>query len=371
MEPGKRLWMVLPGLALMLAACVADGGVSAPDSSQEPFVGHGEASDFDTSEGSGKADALTARFDPHHVMAENFFTAADAVSAADVQRFLEETPYGTRCWLADEVIHGLPASEAITRAAREARINPIVMLARMQVEKSLISKTPASGSHAADFAFGCGCPDYQSCAEQFRGLDNQIACAASVLRRLHDESREGVGQWRVGKGRQTLDGITIRPANHATAALYGYTPWVLTGQGGNWLVWNITRRFALHFEELGLIDLSDPSLSDPFVGTPCDSDDDCLFDAGGEAGLCHRFQTAQGTAAGFCTLPCEGPCPDLAGHASTFCTSLDSGFSGSCVSQASAANSQCASLPGTTAQSRSRFVGTTGASVRDALVCVP
>ena len=34
--------------------------------------------------------------------------------------------------------------------------------------------------------------------------------------------------------------------NHATASLYAYTPWVLVNTGGNWLVWNITRKYEQH-----------------------------------------------------------------------------------------------------------------------------
>ena len=32
----------------------------------------------------------------------------------------------------------------------------------------------------------------------------------------------------------------------ATAALYAYTPWVLVGRGGTWLVWNVTKKYANH-----------------------------------------------------------------------------------------------------------------------------
>ena len=46
---------------------------------------------------------------------------------------------------------------------------------------------------------------------------------------------------------------TVTPANHATASLYAYTPWVLVGRGGNWLVWNISKKYVKYAEDEGLI----------------------------------------------------------------------------------------------------------------------
>jgi hypothetical protein len=158
-------------------------------------------------------------------------------------------------------------------------------------------------------------------------------------------------------------------AFHATAALYAYTPWVLQGRGGNWLVWNITLRFARHFEAQGAFDLQDLTLGDPFVGPPCDRDEQCLFSVNDAEGLCHRYLTKEAESAGFCALLCEGYCPDRSGHAPTFCTDL--GGIGACVSQAGAANDDCAQLKGTSAQVAPRYIGDSGASAREAEVCLP
>ena len=104
---------------------------------------------------------------------------------------------------------------------------------------------------------------------------------------------------------------------------------------------------------------------EPFVGTTCADESECTFSASGEDGFCQTYEDG-----GFCSIGCEGYCPDKYGAAPTFCVSLD-GETGQCVSKADSENSQCADLPGTTAQTMDRFVGSSGASVTSAVVCVP
>ena len=103
-------------------------------------------------------------------------------------------------------------------------------------------------------------------------------------------------------------------------------------------------------------------LTPPFVGDSCATDTECSF----EGGTC-----AVNPSGGFCTVACEGYCPDASGKAATFCASLDGGASGSCVSKAGDLNQNCELVPGTRAQSASRFVGQSGAPASTATVCLP
>ncbi|HNZ22381.1 MAG TPA: polysaccharide deacetylase family protein [Polyangiaceae bacterium] len=105
--------------------------------------------------------------------------------------------------------------------------------------------------------------------------------------------------------------------------------------------------------------------SSPFIGSACEDHDDCNFTAVNEAGFCQTYE-----GGGFCSISCNGTCPDKAGMAPTFCVSLD-GNSGQCVAKSSAANGYCADLPGTTAKPMSRFIGTSSAPASTADVCVP
>ena len=363
-----RLALALTLALLIPAACETD------ESTVEiPFAAHEEASDFvPVVVDEGKADALGSRFDRNRLVPQNFFLAADLVDGDDVQAFLEKTPYGFRSWLADETIGDKRVADAIVDASRDSGINPIVMLARMQGEQSLIARTTRpTRSHTIDFAFGCGCPDGQDCGEKFRGLDKQIACAAQTLRARHDDSVDGSGWWRAGVTHKTLDRQSVTPANHATAALYAYTPWLSEEVGGNWLLWNITRRFALAFHDAELIDMDDPRLDDPFVGTPCERDEHCLFEAAGLKGSCLASHEGQAADGAFCVLPCEGLCPDMSGRAYTFCASLDGGVSGLCVSQSRRENKSCAAISGTEEREADRFVGNSAALEKTSTVCLP
>ena len=102
-------------------------------------------------------------------------------------------------------------------------------------------------------------------------------------------------------------------------------------------------------------------LTPAFVGDPCSSDGECDFATGA---FCHR--------AGFCTLECEGYCPDRSDRPLTFCAEdPDVLGSGICLGRSSSANAYCSSVPGTLEQSVPRFVGGSGASAATANACVP
>jgi peptidoglycan/xylan/chitin deacetylase (PgdA/CDA1 family) len=103
-----------------------------------------------------------------------------------------------------------------------------------------------------------------------------------------------------------------------------------------------------------------------FVGDHCTSDADCSFtDKNGVHAYCHR--------AGFCSLPCEGYCPDMDGRVGTFCAA-DTGVepaAGLCVVQSVPENGHCADLPGTIDADADRFIGASGAAPRTREVCLP
>jgi len=110
----------------------------------------------------------------------------------------------------------------------------------------------------------------------------------------------------------------------------------------------------------------------PFIGDPCTSDADCGFTDNGKNGFCHLFTPSSGgSPVGFCSVACEGYCPDKSGKAPTFCTSLDGGSTGSCVSKSDAANANCSKIPGTAALTADRFIGSSTATPSTAEACLP
>ena len=221
-------------------------------------------------------DALEAQFNKNNVVSDVEFQTS-TVSVADVQRFLVKTPYGTKSVLAAYTENGKTAAQILHEESVKYRISPIAMLARVQTEQGLISKTTATKSQT-DIAFGCGCPDSASCAAKYYGLANQAACAAGSLRWSIDRQTAGstISGWRKGVSKKTLDQLDIVPENAATAALYTYTPWVgeagggKTGVGGTSLYFKVLKRFtdATVIAKQGGTATGDASVADTGVSRP-------------------------------------------------------------------------------------------------------
>jgi hypothetical protein len=100
----------------------------------------------------------------------------------------------------------------------------------------------------------------------------------------------------------------------------------------------------------------------PWIGTSCTSDADCSFRASGRDATCLR----EGDV-GYCTVPCEGTCPDRAGTAGTFCGRW--GHGGTCMAKAAPENDGCLDIEGTSPQQVERHVGSSTAEARVATVC--
>jgi hypothetical protein len=243
-----RQWLVVLVAALTLVSCVTG---------DEPA---GDPSDYDAVEwsgadGKGDFSGVPAVFDRHHIMSDAVMTTSTAVDATALQEFFENSPYGGRSWLADHMIDGKRFSDVLAEESRAGGIDPVVLLARMQVESSLVSATSRPSNTKINHALGCGCPDRSGCSASYAGLRNQLRCATEVLSERFAESVSGEGAWELNKSKRTLDPLAVTPRSHATAALYAYTPWVLVGRGGNWLVWNVTRKYLKHFDEAGTLHL--------------------------------------------------------------------------------------------------------------------
>ncbi|HEY0251156.1 MAG TPA: hypothetical protein VGC41_06495 [Kofleriaceae bacterium] len=219
---------------------------------------HDESSDFDEVEWShdGKADfsGVPATFDHNAIVDDTVFTR-QAVDGDAVQAFLEHTPYGTRSWLADYTISGERFADRMVEIAADQGIDPVMLLVRLQVESSVVSKTKTPTASTLSHATGCGCPDGGGCSGTYSGFENQLVCTANIYRKWYDASTNGSGQWRTGHAHKSLDSVSVTPRYDATATIYAYTPWVLVNRGGAWLTWNVTRRFLKHFDQAGTLDL--------------------------------------------------------------------------------------------------------------------
>ena len=232
-------------LLLAVASCATSDPCASDDASDCDAVSW--------SDGKSDASGVPAVFDRNNIMSNAVMTTA-AVDANAVQQFLEQSPYG-RSWLADLQIDNVPFSTRVVDIGNQYGIDPIVLLARMQVESSLVSALHTPSNSRVNAALGCACPDGSTtCGDS--GLINQLDCAGQVLQQHIADSQNGVrGEWRAGVTMTTSDHYSVTPIDDATAALYAYTPWVLPNTGGNWLVWNVTRKFLKGFDGAGTLHL--------------------------------------------------------------------------------------------------------------------
>lgn len=351
-------------IILLLIPFLIPGCAEVLDPEADAFDDHEEVSDLVwTDDSTGKSDENSDFFTRNYIVSDSFFTDTEYISEFGLQRFLEESPYG-RSWLADVRVDGLSMAELIVEHAREEGINPLLLLARVQVEQSLVSRTGTQRS--LNSATGCGCPDNAPCSQRYQGLRSQLSCSAFYKRRHFEASQNGEGIFTAGVAKRTLDPITVTPVNHATASLYTYTPWVLERRGGNWLFWNVTRRFVRHIESLGL---REPPELEPFIGKPCTQEDDCNFTEGDRTGFCLRLR--DDTSRGFCSITCQGFCPDHPQYATTFCIASSNPNLGICVPKAERINSHCGDIPGAVTEFHDRFIGESSAPSAREHVCVP
>ncbi|MFD1712863.1 hypothetical protein ACFSBZ_00115 [Amnibacterium flavum] len=192
--------------------------------------------------------ADSADFDPGFLISDERFYDDTAMTAAEVQAFLEQTACrpvdGVDC-LADyrQSTPDVPAVGAghcgryvgdewesaaviIAGVARACGINPEVLLVLLQKEQSLITRPNPSGYERA---MGYACPDTADCDTEYFGFFNQVYNAAWQFRQytLFPTDRGfAIGTNDVLYNPEASCGsgpVEIR--NQATANLYLYTPY--------------------------------------------------------------------------------------------------------------------------------------------------
>ncbi len=189
-------------------------------------------------------------------------------------------------------------------------------------------------------------------------------CSPRTFRYVPDEYRNDFVGWVVHQARRTNGGILLMHDVHGFTA--DHLDEVLTAleeAGFHFTTLSDTEVFPL------LNGVQPPS--PPWIGTPCESSEDCSFEVSGTTGYCYTYQDAGGTLQGFCSLPCAGYCPDRDGEAPTFCVDSGNGNEGMCVARAHPLNESCAAIPGTAPAETDRFVGDSTAPEATALVCLP
>lgn len=256
-----------------------------------------------------------------------------------VQTFFERTPYNRRSFLATYSSNGASAAGAVLSAAVKYKINPIVLLVRMQMAQGLIglAEYPEPSSRV-EYAFECGCDGAGNCLPETAGLDRQLECVAarlaSYLQQIRDSLEPPVtfGGWGPGVPALTLDGVTVTPADESSAALYQLDP--VYGEkdklGGAWVFYRIYLRYARAFNYGGSID---PAITGKWIGEPCVADSDC-------SSAIPFARCLTDYPGGYCSSTCDESCPSNPSKAQAYCADLET-RGGGCVAYCNPAAPNC------------------------------
>ena len=200
--------------------------------------------------------AVGSDFDPGYIISDELFFDRYAMTAADIQAFLNKQigtctngkclnvltvtfgsqtivkSSGTGATICEPVTGGtMSAAEMIYRVQVACGISAKVILATLQKEQSLVSGSIARSpdDNRLNKAMGAACPDSGSgCDPAYSGFAKQIYRGALLLSayrasaHLRKPGNTYTFQWKPNTDCGTVD---IYIQNWATAALYNYTPY--------------------------------------------------------------------------------------------------------------------------------------------------
>lgn len=191
--------------------------------------------------------ADTSQFNPGYIMSDPVFTDYKSMTAAQIQAFLEsknsvclinfqtqslndangdglgDEPYGKGI---NELV---PVSTVIWQASQLYQINPQVILATLQKEQGLITRSDCP-EWRYNTALGYGCPDTEPCNTSAYGFTRQIDYGVWHFKGFYNDSYPVPpitpgSRYIAYNPASSCGGTTVSIQNRATAALYSYTPY--------------------------------------------------------------------------------------------------------------------------------------------------
>ena len=261
-----------------------------------------------------------AKFDRNDLMDVPTLTDSEAFDATRLQRFFARTPYDRGTFLETYQSNGIRAADAVLRAGRTYKINPLVLVVLLQVEGGRVGEQNYPlPPERVEYVFRCGCFSPGNCLPPLAGLDRQLECVAKELRTSLEtvaSSGQTAGGWGTDKTSTTLDSLKVTPANASTAALYHRIPAVRVDEDqGTWVFWNVWTRYAQFLEYGG--PLGNGGANSKNLGDACVGDGEC-----GEGNTCSPAPAYPG---GYCTRSCQGDCPNAPDRPEAFCASFPEG----------------------------------------------
>lgn len=207
---------------------------------QPPFVSSASAAGFSIPE-----KDLANGFNPHAILTDDDIFDVSRMDLSSIRHFLNSKGVLNKRLLKD--IDGIEKepSEIIFRIANSYKLNPQYLLVLLQKEQSLVEAATIS-DRALDWATGFGvcddCSKDDPRIQDFKGFANQLEYAAKQHRERYLMQLLGKGSTISGHapGKTVMiSGMSITPANNATAMLYTYTPHI----HGNLNLWRIWKRW--------------------------------------------------------------------------------------------------------------------------------
>lgn len=250
-------------------------------------------------------------FQPGKIMEDGVFTNKNAMSATQIQSFLNaRVPYcdtngtkpseyggGTRKqYAASKGVStpfvclknfsqgGKSAARIIYDAAQEFNINPQVLIVLLQKEQGLVTdEWPWPIQYKS--ATGYGCPDTAPCDSEYYGFTNQVRWAARMFRAIMNNSSTWYTPYKLGNNKiywhpdlSRCGSSTVNIQNRTTVALYSYTPYrpnqaaLNAGFGtGNSCSSYGNRNFYQYFKNWFGSPNSKPPLAVGWLNTPADA----------------------------------------------------------------------------------------------------
>lgn len=154
-----------------------------------------------------KQETLESKLRPFELSNE-IFTDKDYLTKDQIQNLLNDY---------NSCLKDKNTAQIIINTAEQYRINPLVLLVKLQQEQGLISKQVAT-EQEFKYATGYGCFDDKEWKAS-NGLQEQIEKAAKCFRKHYDSFKQGE-TIKIDEGEEI-----ITAENAAEAALLHYTPW--------------------------------------------------------------------------------------------------------------------------------------------------
>lgn len=201
------------------------------------------------------ADAANgADFNPGFIISDRYFYDANALSAAEIQSFLDAKIGGcsngaclnvltanfpgsgrsVASTTGDLICDAIPAESVsaalfIYQVQQACSISARVILVTLQKEEALVSGAAAQAPSQGrlDIAMGYACPDTAACDTRYYGVANQVYWGAWQFKAYSAGKFFRQPGWNyIGYSpNANCGGTTLLIQNDATAALYNYTPY--------------------------------------------------------------------------------------------------------------------------------------------------